>query len=91
LEKGMPAAAIKQWRIALATDPADQNAVYHLITALRSTGNKSEVQDLVKRLLALQHKDSQQPSVRERYKIMESGSTAPTSDVFESDTKPIIR
>ncbi len=71
LDAGKSDLATEQCRISLAADPSDQSALYHLIAALRSSGNRIEVQDLVKKLLALQRKTSQQPTARERYKIME--------------------
>jgi tetratricopeptide (TPR) repeat protein len=42
--------AIQQCRAALAADPNDQQAVYHLILALRKTNAKDEIPDLLKRL-----------------------------------------
>lgn len=77
LNAGNHELAAEQCRIALASDPSDQSALYHLIAALRSNGNKTELQGLVKQLLALQHQKSEQPSARERYKIMERPSNGP--------------
>ena len=71
LDAGKNNLAAEQSRIALAADPSDQGALYHLISALRRSGDKAELQDLVKRLLGLQRKSSEQPTARDRYKIME--------------------
>jgi Flp pilus assembly protein TadD len=60
-----------QSRMALSLDSSDQTALYHLIAALRSSGNKAEVQDLVKRLLSLQSKGSEQAAGHKGYKIMQ--------------------
>jgi tetratricopeptide (TPR) repeat protein len=76
LNAGKNDLAAEQCRISLAVDPSDQSALYHLISALRSSGNRAEVQDLVKKLLALQRKTSEQPTARERYKIMERPSNS---------------
>lgn len=45
--------AIGQCRAALAIDPNDQGALYHLIVALRKTGKKDELPELLKRFAAL--------------------------------------
>ena len=42
--------AIDQCRKALAIDPKDQTAVYRLIQALRKTGQKKEIPELLQRL-----------------------------------------
>jgi len=42
--------AIAESRRALKVDPNDQSAIYHLIVALRKTGNLAEVPSLVQRL-----------------------------------------
>jgi len=50
LRNNQPQKAIQECRVALASDPADQQAVYHLILALRKTGSKQEIPDLLKKL-----------------------------------------
>jgi DNA-binding SARP family transcriptional activator len=50
LRNNQPQKAIQECRAALASDPADQQAVYHLILALRKTGSKQEIPDLLKKL-----------------------------------------
>jgi tetratricopeptide (TPR) repeat protein len=53
LENGHPDLSIEHSRTALRLDPDDQQAVYHLILALRKTGQKDQVQVFMKRLVEL--------------------------------------
>ncbi len=53
IESGQVDQAIKESRTALSLDPNDQQAVYHLIVALRKTGDKDQVPTLLKRLMEL--------------------------------------
>jgi len=53
LENGRTADAIEQSRITLKQEPNDQQAVYHLIVALRKTGDKEQIAPLLKRLMEL--------------------------------------
>ena len=50
--------AVEQCRKALEIDPKDQTAVYRLIQALRKTGDKSEIPELLKRLAQLREQAS---------------------------------
>ena len=50
LRNNEPQKAIQQCRAALSSDPNDQQAVYHLILALRKTNAKDEIPDLLKKL-----------------------------------------
>jgi tetratricopeptide (TPR) repeat protein len=50
LRNNQPQKAAQECRAALSTDPDDQQAVYHLILALRKTGSKDEIPDLLKKL-----------------------------------------
>lgn len=50
LRNNQPQKAIQECRAALASNPSDQQAVYHLILALRKTGSKDEILDLLKKL-----------------------------------------
>ena len=76
LQNGQTEAAIEQCRKALASDPNDQTSVYRLIQALRKTGNKTEIPDLLKRLAALREQAAQQERERYRFKLVE-GDRAP--------------
>jgi hypothetical protein len=57
--------------LALQTDPEKQSAYYHLIMASRTEGNKAEIQELVKRLSALQQDARRQENSKKRYKLIE--------------------
>jgi hypothetical protein len=63
--------AIEQCRLALQTDPENQSAYYHLIMASRREGNKTEIQELVKRLSELQQEARRQENSKRRYKLIE--------------------
>jgi tetratricopeptide (TPR) repeat protein len=71
IKSGQPKLAIEQCRLALETDPENQSAYYHLIMASRTEGNKAEIQELVKRLSALQQDARRQENSRKRYKLIE--------------------
>lgn len=71
LKAGQNTLAIEQCRRALQTDPADQSALYHLIMALRNSGQKAEINALVQRLMALQRGTSGQQEMRTHYKLVE--------------------
>lgn len=75
-EKGHIDLAMEQSRAALAHNPNDEQAIYHLILALRKTGQTEEVRTLVKRLVALRA-DSRvnQPPVK-RYRLYEQPAAA---------------
>jgi tetratricopeptide (TPR) repeat protein len=73
--------AIEQCRVALQYDPSDQTAIYHLIVALRHSGQgekRDEIQALVKRLSELQKVARQQETDRKRFKLVEQGPIPPT-------------
>jgi tetratricopeptide (TPR) repeat protein len=68
LKSGQNALAIEQCRHALQTDPSDQSALYHLITASTKSGQKAEVNALVQRLMALQRGQQENQT---HYKLVE--------------------
>jgi tetratricopeptide (TPR) repeat protein len=63
--------AVEQCRQALKSDPKDQTALYRLIQALRKTGQKSEIPDLLKRLAQLREQATKKERERYRYKLIE--------------------
>lgn len=71
LESGQYQEAADECRKALATNPKDQAAVYHLIRALRKTGQNAEIPDLLKKLALLRHETAREESDRYRYKLVE--------------------
>ena len=68
--------AAAESRQALASNPKDQGALYHLILSLRKAGNSSEIPDLLKRLAILRRQAAKEESDRYRYRLVEGG-TAP--------------
>jgi tetratricopeptide (TPR) repeat protein len=74
LKSGQLDLAIEQCRLALKGSPSDQEALYHLIQALRRSGkgSKTEMAELVKRLADLQHQSREQEASANQYKLYES-------------------
>ena len=70
IEFGQTQKAIDHSRAALAIDPDDQPAVYHLILALRKTEQKDEVPALVKKLME-QQRESKAPAAR-KFRLYEA-------------------
>jgi tetratricopeptide (TPR) repeat protein len=66
--------SIVQSRRALAQSPSDQEALYHLIQALRQSGkdSKGELPTLVKRLAILRQQARQAEASGNRYRLYES-------------------
>src|SRR4029077_18134812 len=69
MQSGHYQEAIDQCRKALAIDPKDQTAVYRLIQALRKTGQKKEIPELLQRLAKLREQATQDEKERFRYKL----------------------
>ncbi|MDQ2835322.1 MAG: hypothetical protein M3Y50_16585 [Acidobacteriota bacterium] len=69
LQAGELDRSIEQSRTALDAEPNDQQAVYHLILALRRTDQKSEVAALVQRLVQLRKDAAIEQSHHTRYQI----------------------
>jgi len=74
LQAGENEAAIEQSRKALNTDPKDQTALYHLIQALRKSGRKQEVPNLLKELADLRAQATKEEAAHSRYKLVEPKS-----------------
>jgi tetratricopeptide (TPR) repeat protein len=70
LRDNQPQKAVQESRAALAADPGDQQAVYHLILALRKTNAKDEIPDLLKRLNQLRSA-TPQGSQTKRFRLQE--------------------
>ena len=78
MQSGQYQEAIEQSRKALRIDPKDQAAVYRLIQALRKTGQKEEIPQLLQRLAKLREQATQEERERYRYKlIIESDTPEP--------------
>jgi tetratricopeptide (TPR) repeat protein len=76
IQAGQYPAAIEQCREALKIDPKDQSALYHLIQAMRRTGNKQEIPDLLRRLSELRAESTMEEREHNRFKLVE-GEVAP--------------
>jgi tetratricopeptide (TPR) repeat protein len=77
LENGHQELAIEQSREAIALDSTDQQAVYHLIQALRKTDQKDQVPALLKRLVELRaNAKSDQTTSTKRYRLYETPAPA---------------
>jgi tetratricopeptide (TPR) repeat protein len=74
LQAGKNHEAIAHSRRALTIDPKDQTAVYHLIQALRKTGDRTDLPDLLKRLAQLRQDATKQEEQRNRYKLVEGNA-----------------
>jgi tetratricopeptide (TPR) repeat protein len=71
MQTGQYQEAIGQCRKALAIDPKDQTAVYRLIQALRKTGDKREIPELLQRLAQLREQATKEEKEHYRYKLFE--------------------
>jgi hypothetical protein len=55
----------------LEKEPADQTALYHLVMALRKTGDeKKEIPELLKRLAKARQDAAKEEGERNRYKLV---------------------
>ena len=73
-QAGQNDAAIQQSREALKSDPKDQTALYHLIQALRKSGRKDDLPELLKRLAELRMESTREEAEHNRYKLVEEKS-----------------
>jgi tetratricopeptide (TPR) repeat protein len=77
-ESGQTDLSIEQSRAALALDSNDQQAVYHLILALRKAGDKEQVATLLKRLVELRTHPQAAEAKKKRYRLYESPASTAT-------------
>lgn len=70
LANGHPQRAIDYSQKALSIDPEDQQALYHLLLALRKTDRKDEVPAVLKRLIAARNAQAKGHTMR--YKLEEA-------------------
>jgi tetratricopeptide (TPR) repeat protein len=71
IEFGHVQETIEHSRAALAIDPDDQPAIYHLILALRKTEDKNEVPALVKKLMGLQRDSKSKAPASSKFRLYE--------------------
>lgn len=71
LKSGEIERATEECRLALRYDPSDQVALYHLTQALRKSGKRDEIPDLLKRLANLREQSRENEQRRSQYKLVE--------------------
>lgn len=71
LQDGRTELAVEQSHAALAIDTKDQQALYHLILALRKTGQKDQIPSLVKQLAALRSTTQADLAQSKRFQLQE--------------------
>jgi tetratricopeptide (TPR) repeat protein len=72
--------AIEHSRAALAIDANDQQAIYHLILALRKTEDKNEVPVLVKKLMQIQRESRSRDTALKKFSLYVVRNQAGTMD-----------
>jgi tetratricopeptide (TPR) repeat protein len=80
IEQGHVNEAIEHSRAALAIDPNDQQAIYHLILALRKTEDKSEVPALVNKLMEVQKSSQSRAPDKKKFLLYEPLDQASARD-----------
>ncbi|MFZ0302145.1 MAG: tetratricopeptide repeat protein [Terracidiphilus sp.] len=76
LQAGSFQQAVAECHKALQIDPTDQASVYHLIQALRKSGQTGEIPDLLKRLAQLRQDATVKEREQYRYRLVDSGEPA---------------
>ena len=80
-DNGQTDLAIEQSHAALALDPNDQQALYHLVVSLRKTDRKNQIPVLLKRLVELRASEESHQATSRGYRLYEvpksSNPTAP--------------
>lgn len=77
LDAGQNAPAAKECRVVLEKSPSDQSALYHLVMALRKSGDQTKIPDLLKRLAKARQDATRQEGERNRYKLVVAPSESP--------------
>jgi hypothetical protein len=77
LDSGQNTLAAKECRLVLEQSPADQTALYHLVIALRKTGEPAEIPELLKRLAIARQDATRQEAERNRYKLVVTQDAGP--------------
>ena len=72
LRAGDVSRAVKESRLALKFDPTDRTALFHLISALRASGDQAEVATLTARLRDLAATETRNDAERSRFRIVEA-------------------
>ncbi len=80
VEFGRPQLAIQHSRAALAINRDDEQALYHLILALRNTGDRRELQGLVKRLMEVQRSSTNKLNGERKFRLYEASGPSTASE-----------
>jgi tetratricopeptide (TPR) repeat protein len=71
LRDGHTSLAIEQSNAALAVNPKDQEAIFHLVLGLRKTGQKDRISSLLKQLAAVRSVVQSDATQNKRYQLQE--------------------
>jgi tetratricopeptide (TPR) repeat protein len=74
LKAGQIDKSIAASRLAVKADPADSDAIYHLIICMRKEGNKRELQELVKKLAEMSAAARKRTAAINRFKLVEANA-----------------
>jgi tetratricopeptide (TPR) repeat protein len=72
LQDGRTEAAVKESRLAYRDDPTDQTALYHLILALKKSGQVAQVPALTKELTSLRERARTEEIKQRRFAIVQA-------------------
>jgi tetratricopeptide (TPR) repeat protein len=76
LQSGDYQQAVTECHRALEIDPADQASVYHLIQALRKSGQSGEIPGLLQRLAQLRQQATEKEREQYRFRLVDSNEPA---------------
>jgi len=76
LQAGSYRQAVAECHRALEIDPTDQSSVYHLIQALKKSGQTGEIPELLKRLAQLRQDANEKEREQYRYRLVDSSAPA---------------
>lgn len=69
-----PELAMREAEAALKLDPEDQNALYQELQACRRSGDRSQIQALTARFVAVRKENQRRQQATDRYRLQEPGS-----------------
>jgi tetratricopeptide (TPR) repeat protein len=76
LQGGQFSEATQQCRKALELDPKDQASLYHLIQAMRKSGETTEIPTMLQRLASLRQQETKEEREQYRYKLVEGDASS---------------
>lgn len=75
LAQGKTDEAIAQSRAAYRANPSDETALYHLVLALRKSGQTEELPELLRQLTRLKKRNQPQESLEQKYSAVDQPKT----------------